>query len=138
MLTSEDIPTIEWAIRRRLDLEPGAYVYIPILAQPYAKGEWYVDPETQLERMAGEPFIRVGVQIGLGNLINLFAKFDLPDPFEHGHLLNQVDEIAEQCKKVRKEVFTSSLVEKSKGKLAGTGMRGGWDRYGTLMGRHGR
>lgn len=137
MLAADEVPTIEWAIRRRLDQEPGAYVFIPILAQPYAKGEWFLDADTGLHRVAGEPFIRVGVQIALGNLITLFAKFDLPDPFEHGHLLNQADEIAEQCKRVRREVFTSSLVEKSNGKLSGTGMRGNWDRYGTLMGRHG-
>ena len=136
MLTSDDIPTIEFAIRRRMDREPGAYVFVPILAQPYAKGEWFLDTDTGLYRQAGEPFIRVGVLIELGKTILLTSKFDLPDPFEHGHLLNQVDEIAEQCKQARKGFFVNPLMERER-KLTGTGMRGAWDRYGWLMGRHG-
>jgi hypothetical protein len=137
LLTADDIPTIEWAIRRRLDTEPGAFVFIPILAQPYAKGEWYLpNPEVEIYAQAGEPFIRVGVMIKLGETILLRSKFDLPDPFEHGHLLNEVDQLAEQCKQARKGFFTSGLTKRER-KLPGTGLRGGWDRYGMLMGRHG-
>lgn len=136
MLTAEDTATIEWALRRRLDQEPGAFVFIPIPIQPFDVGDWYTDTETGLSVMAREKFIRVGVMIKLGETILLRSKFDLPDPFEHGHLLNEVDEIAEKCKEARKGFFTSSLVARER-KLNGTGMRGRWGRYGTLMGRHG-
>lgn len=137
MLTAADTATIEWAIRRRLDQEPGAFVFIPILTQAYRKGDWY-RPNPDLDMLASvkEPFVRVGVMIELGKTILLRAKFDLPDPFEHGHLLNEVDEIAEKCKEARKGFFTSPLSAQER-KLSGTGMRGRWNRYGTLMGRHG-
>lgn len=137
MLTAEDVPTIEWALRRRLDKEPGAWMFIPIVTQAYAKGDLYQpNPDVDLWARAGEPFIRVGVLIELGKSILLRAKFDLPDPFEHGHLLNECDQIAEQCKRARKEFWLSGMDVRER-KVPGTGMRGNWDRYGTLLGRHG-
>lgn len=128
MLTSGDTPTIRFAIRRRLDQERDAYVFEPILCQPYARGEWFTDKNTGLLCLVGEPFIRVGVliELGRGKTIIVRSQFDLPDPFEHGHLLNEVDEIAEALKKARKGH-----------KVNGTGMRGNWGRYGTLMARQG-
>lgn len=136
MLTSADAPTIRFALRRRLDREPGAYVYEPILVQPFNAGDWYTDTETGLSMRAREKFIRVGLLVELGKTILVKSHFDLPDPFEHGHLLNEVDEIAESLKKARKGFFTSSLVAPVR-KVDGTGMRGRWSQYGTLMARHG-
>lgn len=136
MLTSDDIPTIRFAIRWRLDSEPGAYVVEPTLVQPIKKGEWYTDVKSRLDVQAREDFIRVVVLIGLGVTIHVQSEFHLPDPFEHGHLVNEIDEIAESLKKVRKGAFTSPLSAPVR-KIDGTGARGGWDRYGTLMGRHG-
>lgn len=137
MLTSEDIPTIRFAIRWRLDGEPGSYVIEPTLVQPIKKGEWYADINTRLDMRAREDFIRVVVLIGLGMMIHVRSEFHLPDPFEHGHLLNEIDQIAEKLKEARKEAFSSPLRVGAVRKLEGTGTRGNWDRYGTLMGRHG-
>lgn len=136
MLTSEDIPTIRWAIRWRLDSEPGAYVLEPTLVQPIKRGEWYTDVKTRLDVQAREDFIRVVVMVGLGMTVHTQSEFHLPDPFEHGHLLNEIDEIAESLKKARKGAFTSPLASAVR-KVDGTGARGNWDRYGTLIGRHG-
>lgn len=136
MLTSDDIPTIRFAIRWRIDSEPGAYVVEPTLVQPIKRGEWYTDIKSHLDVQAREDFIRVVVLIGLGMTAHAQSEFHLPDPFEHGHLLNEIDRMAEDLKKVRKAVFASPVVGMS-GRVAGSGTRGGWDRYGTIMGRHG-
>lgn len=136
MLTSDDQPTIRWAIRWRLDGEPGAYVLEPTLVQTIKRGEWYTDVKTRLDVQAREDFIRVVVSVGLGRTIHVQSEFHLPDPFEHGHLLNEIDEIAESFKRVRKEAFLSPL-EAPVRKIGGTGARGNWGRYGTLMGRYG-
>lgn len=136
MLTSDDQPTIRFAIRWRLDGEPGAYVVEPTLVQPIKRGEWYTDVKTRLDVQAREDFIRVVVLIGLGMTIHVRSEFHLPDPFEHGHLLNEIDEIAESLKRVRKEAFSSPLAAPSR-KVGGSGTRGGWDRYGTIMGARG-
>ena len=136
MLTSEDAPTIRFAIRWRLDSEHGAYVLEPTLVQPIKRGEWYTDVNSRLDVQAQEDFIRVAVLIGLGMTVHVRSEFHLPDPFEHGHLLNEIDEIAESLKKARKDAFTSPLAAPVR-KVVGTGVRGNWKRYGTLMGRHG-
>lgn len=136
MLTSDDDATIRFAIRWRLDGEPGAYVMEPTLVQPIRKGEWYTDVKTRLDVQAREDFIRVVVEIVLGKTVGVLSEFHLPDPFEHGHLLNEVDEIAEHLKKVRKGAFSSPLMAAVR-KVDGTGTRGRWDRYGTLLAKHG-
>ena len=136
MLTALDLPTIQNAIRRRLDEERGVFVFLPILMQPYSAGDHYLDLETRAYRVAGEPFIRVGMMTLLDHTIVTRSWFDLPDPFEHGHLLNEVDEIAEQLKEARKDHTVSSLTAVER-KVKGTGLRGRWSRYGTLMGREG-
>ena len=108
----------------------------PTLVQPIKRGEWYTDVKTRLDVQAREDFIRVVVLIGLGMTVHVRSEFHLPDPFEHGHLLNEIDEVGESLKKVRKEAFTS-LPAPVVRNVAGSGARGGWGRYGTLMGRHG-
>jgi len=136
MLTSDDLPTIRFAIRWRLDSEPGATV-LDTLVQPIKKGEWYTDFKTRMDVLAREDFIRVVVLTGLGVTVpGINSEFHLPDPFEHGHLVNEIDEIAESLKEVRRGAFTSPLMAGVR-RVKGTGVRGGWDRYGTLMGRHG-
>jgi len=136
MLTSDDAPTIRNAIRWRLDGEPGAYVMEPMLIRSVKRGEWYTDVKTQLDVQAREDFVRVVVEIELGKTIGVLSEFHLPDPFEHGHLLNEIDEIAESLKKVRRDAFLSPPTQVVR-KVAGTGTRGEWDRYGTILGRHG-
>jgi hypothetical protein len=136
MLTSEDDSTIRFALRWRLDGEPGANVLEPTLVQPIKRGEWYTDVKSQMDVQAREGFIRVVVEVKLGETIGVLSEFHLPDPFEHGHLVDEIDEIAESLKKVRKETFLSSLPGK-RGGVVGTGARGNWDRYGTILGRHG-
>lgn len=129
MLTSADLLTIQFAIRCRLDAEPGVSVALPIPMQAYGIGELYLDLDRQMYRQAEVPFIRVGVLARLGNSITTRSWFDLPDPFEHGHLLNEVDEIAEQYKQARKGFFLSPLMVPER-KVKGTGLRGRWARYG--------
>lgn len=138
MLYADDTPTIENAITRRLDKESGVTVVNPILTKTYVKGEWYKDIETGLERKAGEPFIRVGVQVILGpaELGTARSWFDLPIPFEHGHLLNEIDQIAEQCKLALKDIRMAPW-DRSARLAKGTGLRGNWGRYGVLMAKRG-
>jgi len=127
MLTADDTPTIRFAITRRLDREPGVDV-LDVLMQSYAAGESYLDLSTRLMLPTPMPFIRIGVLARLGNSITTRSWFDLPDPFEHGHLLNEVDEIAEQYKEARKGFFLSPMTERER-KVKGTGLRGRWSRY---------
>ena len=136
MLTSEDDATIRFALRWRLDSEPGATVLEPTLVQAIKRGEWYTDVKTRLDVQAREDFIRVVVLIGLGLTISLRSEFHLPDPFEHGHLVNEIDEIAECLKRARKDAFLSPPSTEVR-HVTGSGARGKWDRYGTVIGRHG-
>ena len=122
MLTFDDKATIENAIFKRLH-EPG-------------KTE-IADLKVENHPNATPPYIAVGVwliledRIGREGLIDPRSFFDLPAEFEHSHLLNEIDEIAEQLKVVRRETVFSNLlaVPKKEGPrqfVTGTGLRGRW------------
>lgn len=116
MLTYEDEPTIRFALMRRLDKEPGVEI-CDLRVEPHLSE----DP----------PFIAVGLVALLGKLLITRSTFHLPPVFEHRHLLNELDEIAEQYKAARKEYFRGGMVMKaSEHELAGTGLRGRWAQYG--------
>lgn len=132
MLTGDDIPTIRWAIIRRLDKEPGVNV-ADIQVAVLNRGDWY--DERGVVMRADTSFIRVGVVLALGNSIVVKSRFDLPDPFEIGHLHSEIDEIAEGCKRARKDFFTASLDVSEAKPVPGTGLRGKWNRYGFVLGK---
>ncbi len=113
MLTDEDTPTIRNALYRRLNAELG----VKICDIKFARG-------------AG--FIRVGVLATIDDGPIARSMFELPNPFEHGHLVDEIDEIAEQCKAARKEHFGrgGGLILTPERQLQGSGLRGRWARYG--------
>jgi hypothetical protein len=115
VLTSDDTPTIRLAINRRLGILPGVHVCDI--------------------KFAGRGSGTIGVAIlatfsGAGEGIIADAKFELPDPFEHGHLLDELDEVAESWKTARRDHFLAALPVSERKFLPGTGMRGRWGRYG--------
>lgn len=117
MLTVRDTPTIRNAIMKRLGKEPG------------------IDSvHTTFRKHPGE-YIGVDIEIylqGSGYWVN--STFDLPDPFEHAHLLNEIDQVAEGVKAARKAMFgrCAGLIVTPRVQLAGTGRRGLWAQYGLL------
>ena len=121
MLTDEDTPTIRHAINRRLGVEVG----VTICDIKFAKGLNYIAVGILAELDNGGPITR--------------SRFELPIPFEHGHLLEEIDEIAEQYKAARKAHFGSGsgLILTPERQLQGTGLRGRWARYGLREQRSG-
>lgn len=111
MLTAEDIPTIENAINRRLKLEPNVHVW-DVICTP-TRGA-----------------ILVRVELEVGGSLDVESQFDLPDPFEHAHLLDEIDQIAEHCKQANKQYWLNGRIMAGRHTLTGTGLRGGWKRYG--------
>lgn len=115
----EDNATIRNAILKRLDKEPGVQV-----------------ADIRIEKM--DDCIAVGVwavimDVSDRALPDARSFFDLPLEFAHAHLLNEIDEIAEQIKAVRKKagpfaVFTPD-VEHKRELLVGTGRRGRWYKH---------
>lgn len=122
MLTYDDNATIRHAIIKRIDKEPNvAIADINMLNQPDAK----------------PPHIQVGVwwflkdSIQDAGLIDGRSFFDLPAEFEHRQLLNEIDEIAEQIKAVRRETTVGRLLwapgkQQPRKAVAGRGLRGTW------------
>lgn len=130
MLTADDTPTIRNAITKRLGKEPGVAV-ADLKFQKYRRGDEYADVEHGgLLRIAQQPFIRVGLLVQLGASIIHKSVFDLPNPFEHGHLLAELDEIVDSFKTARKDFFTAALPVSNEKRIPGTGLRGRWARYG--------
>lgn len=123
MMTFADEATIRNAIWKRLH-EPG-------------KTEM-ADIQVENHRDASPAHIRVGIwfilkdRIQHEGLIDPRSFFDLPAEFTHGHLLNEIDEIAEQLKVIRKEtgrvglVFKALTVFQRRTAVIGTGLRGRW------------
>lgn len=122
MLTYEDSPTIRNAIQKRLH-EAGKteIADIKIINMPDAK----------------PPHIQVGVwfilkdRLNTDGVIDPRSFFDLPAEFEHSHLLNEIDEIAEQLKVVRIETRIGAIIHKPDAVqprkiVVGTGLRGNW------------
>lgn len=118
MLTADDTPTIRNAIQKRLDQEYGVeFVH------------------TTFAKLPGS-HISVDLEIVLGTIgdrvFMVTTGFDLPDPFEHGHLVDEIDQIAESVKAARKDFFGrgAGIILTPHVQLAGTGRRGMWKRYG--------
>ena len=118
MLTVNDTPTIRNAIIKRLEKEYGIeYVFMNFVKLPGSH-------------------IEVNLNIMLGwvsdRVFTVDSTFDLPDPFEHGHLLDEIDQVAEQVKAARKEFWGrgAGVILSPEVQLAGTGRRGLWARYG--------
>lgn len=113
MLDATALPTIRHAIRRRLDTERGVAI-CEILTQPCAT------------------HITVGVLAQIDGVVIVKSMFDLPLPFELGHLHNEIDEIAESMKAARRDYLARGghFLYVPETKLPGTGLRGRWGRYG--------
>lgn len=132
MLTEADTPTIRFAIIRRLDTEPGVKI-CDLKFEKYGKGDRYRDLDSGGElKIAAEPFIRVGLVAEVGSVIVTRSVFDLPVPFSHQHLVNEIDEIAEQHKAARKDFFGrgNGVILTPEKQLKGSGTRGRWASYG--------
>ncbi len=143
MLTYTDAPTIRNAIIKRLDKEPGVEI-CEIIVMPHIGGVNREDPERCLETIkflvAHVPIeqlqpriecISVGVLARLGHSLVTRSRFELPPEFTHQHLINEVDEIAEQYKAARLDFWGRGAVMREPEKqLAGTGLRGRWTSYG--------
>ena len=112
MLTAADTPTIRNAVHKRLGKEPGVKI-------------------CDIKFTKSEIAIRVGIvaTLGLDDRIVTRSMFDLPSEFEHAHLVNELDEIAEQYKAARLDFFRNGGVEGEK-EVTGTGLRGRWAQYG--------
>jgi hypothetical protein len=147
MLTYADTPTIRNAILKRLDTEPGVEVcetlVVPIVRDIPHPNEWHTDPERGIERYCAfvdanydvlserVEHIGVGVLCRLGHMLVTKSRFDLPPEFTHQHLLNEIDEIAEQMKAARLDFFgRGAKLRDPEVQLAGTGLRGRWASYG--------
>ena len=111
MLTADDTPTIRFAILRRLDQEPGVKV-------------------CEVKFQQHHDCLSVGLLATLGDSIITRSRFDLPLHFEHSHLINEIDEIAEQYKVARRDFFTAGRAVSEEKTLDGTGLRGRWISYG--------
>jgi hypothetical protein len=121
MLTFADRPTIRHAITKRLDKERE----VSVLRIPIKRGK---------------DCIRVGVLAQIGDHLLLRSVFELPLEFEHAHLLNEIDEIAECCKSARVDYLRNTPTNDGPiretatregvcNELAGTGLRGRWKRH---------
>ena len=122
MLGIDDQPTIKHAILKRLDKEPGIAV---------------CEVAMHAHEKATPPYIAVGVLYTVDGLYVekatiAQALFDLPIPFEHSHLLNEIDEVCEQAKAVRKSIVGRGrgLILMPEKQLRGNGRRGNWAKYG--------
>ena len=131
MLAEDAGPTIRWAILKRLDKEPGANLVGGGISH-CCQGDTYWDYDTNAEAVAVLPFFRVVTEIVLDGLIETVSRFDLPIPFELRHLHNEIDEIAEHFKAVRREFYGrgAPMLIGTEKQLKGNGMRGNWKKYG--------
>ena len=122
MLTYADDATIRNAIHKRLGREAGCEIAdIRIVNQPDAT----------------PPHIEVGVwgiirdRVQDTGLIDTRSHFDLPAEFSHSHLLNEIDQVAEQVKAARTKTNVGRIVwepgkTQPREALKGTGLRGLW------------
>lgn len=122
MMTYEDEPIIKRAITRRLH-EDGKTEIAAIEVQNF--------PD------AKPPYIKVGIwlilkdRLGAEGLLDIVSHFELPASFYHSHLLNEIDQIAEQMKEMRSRTVLGSPVfrpgaRQPREALKGTGLRGLW------------
>ncbi len=112
MLTYEDEPTIRNAMIKRLDKERGVRI-IDFICKDH--------PDC----------IKVGLLCAIDGRVIVKSRFDLPTEFEISHLHNEIDEIAEQIKKVRADSAMNTAFERTPViDVPGTGLRGRWARHG--------
>lgn len=110
MLNADDsLPIIKHALHRRLGKEPGVRV-------------------ADVRCLVAKDHIAVFVDLAAGDL-GLHSEFHLPLEFEHAHLIDQIDEIAEQVKAARMSYWLSGR-QTERRELSGTGLRGRWAQYG--------
>lgn len=113
MLTADDTPTIRLAIQRRLGREPGVAIC-----------------DIKFGKAAGEIAVGILALVGAEKATIARSRFNLPDPFEIGHLHDEIDEIAEHLKVAARDHFTAALAVSAEHEIAGTGLKGRWARYG--------
>ena len=116
MLTYDDEPLIRNAILKRLDAESGVKIY-----------------DIQVHPRRKFMVVKVGAIVSptVGNGCNVQSRFDLPASFEHAHLLDEIDQIAEQYKAAKKDWWLEGCPPNMEPRtLLGTGSRGLWERYG--------
>ncbi len=93
--------------------------------------------EVEEEKDAVPPYIRVSIwfvlkdRVQMEGIIDPRSFFDLPAEFTHAHLLNEIDEIAEQLKEVRRKTAIDGLLwrpgaTQPRQEVNGTGLRGRW------------
>lgn len=122
MLTYDDEPTIRNAIMKRLGNERGVKI---------------ADIEVKDFPDAKPPHMQVGIwlvlldRIDTAGLIDVRSFFDLPEGCEHSHLVNEIDEVAEQLKVVRRQTIVGKSIFNPFRRLirhavSGTGFRGRW------------
>ena len=112
MLGFEDEPTVRNAIIKRLDRERGVEVHDIMIRN-------------------GGDHVAVGVLATLDHALVLRSRFDLPASFELRHVHNEIDEIAEQYKRARRDYWSHGrTLPREEQHLSGTGTRGRWAHYG--------
>lgn len=109
--------TIRNAILKRIDAERGCSV-----------ADLRIEDRT--DHIAVGVLVIIDDAISELGLIDVRAFFDLPSEFDHAHLLNEIDEIAEACKKARRKAgigirYKPDFINYREG-LPGTGLRGNW------------
>lgn len=138
MMTFDDEPTIRNAIMKRLGAEPGVRI-ADILTLDMTKEKSSLELPAGWEGLkpSADPHIQVGIwwiildRVNMEGLIDGRSFFDLPPIFEHSHLVNEIDEICEQVKIVRKETGGGAILyrpgaQRDRKAVLGTGFRGRW------------
>lgn len=115
MLTWDDAPTIRWAILKRLEKEPGVR-FVHVFAKQFPG------------------FIGVGVEASIADvepMVQTRSHFRLPPVWEIRTLHNEIDQIAEQIKAIRREHRGIVRSDQSIGaQIAGTGLDGQMKKVG--------
>jgi hypothetical protein len=115
MLSFDDAPTIRHAIIKRLDKEPGVR-FTTVYAKRFADG------------------IGVGIEATIADVTPMLqtrSAFRLPPEFELRALHNEIDQVAEQIKAIRRaHLGIVRSDQTTSGQLAGTGIDGTLEKAG--------
>jgi hypothetical protein len=139
MLPANSQPTIKNAILKRLGAERDVRVCDMMVVPCLSNGKPANDDQVEAnDNDVGYIHVEVFATLTGGPVINdnetpIVSMFELPVPFEHAHLLNEIDEIAEHLKQVRRDLWLprgGRAVYVPITTIAGTGLRGGWRQYG--------
>lgn len=126
--TANDEPVVRRALMRRLDAEPG----VRVLEVKLHEHKRNIDGRGMIRQKPIEPFITVGVLLHVDDKTILNALFDLPPQFKLAHVVNEADEIAEQCKEARRNMALTKIMPFGQGEVRqakGTGRRGNWRKH---------